>query len=76
MHGNVYEWTADCWNNTYTGAPTNGGAWESGDCSRRVLRGGSWYVYPWSLRASDRFNFSAGTRYYEYGFRLAQDSRR
>ena len=40
--GNVLEWTADCWNESYAGAPSNGGAWESGECTRRVLRGGSW----------------------------------
>ena len=40
--GNVSEWTEDCWNETYAGAPTDGRAWRSGDCSLRVLRGGSW----------------------------------
>ena len=40
--GNVYEWTQDCSNGSYAGAPTNGSAWQSGDCGRRVLRGGSW----------------------------------
>ena len=42
--GNVWEWVEDCWNADYTGAPSNGSAWESGDCTRRVLRGGSWYT--------------------------------
>ena len=42
MHGNVWEWVQDCWNGSYSGAPSNGGAWQQGDCSRRVLRGGSW----------------------------------
>ncbi len=41
MHGNVWEWTQDCWNGSYSGAPASGSAWTSGDCSRRVLRGGS-----------------------------------
>ena len=40
MHGNVWEWVQDCWNDSYQGAPTDGSAWESGDCSRRVMRGG------------------------------------
>ena len=22
MHGNVWEWVADCWNDSYRGAPT------------------------------------------------------
>ena len=42
MHGNVGEWVQDCWNESYEGAPTDGSAWESGDCDYRVVRGGSW----------------------------------
>ena len=42
MHGNVAEWVQDCWNWDYKGAPADGSAWESGDCSERVLRSGSW----------------------------------
>ena len=42
MSGNAYEWVQDCWNDSYQGAPGNGRAWESGDCSLRVARGGSW----------------------------------
>ena len=46
VHGNVWEWTQDCWNDSYDGAPRDGRAWEQGNCSRRVLRGGSWYDVP------------------------------
>ena len=46
MHGNVWEWVQDCWNDSYRGAPTDGSAWQQGNCSRRVLRGGSWYGSP------------------------------
>lgn len=42
MSGNVWEWTADCWNNGYIGAPADGNAWLDGNCASRVLRGGSW----------------------------------
>ena len=42
MHGNVWEWVEDCWNDSYVGAPSDGSAWESGECGYRVLRGGSW----------------------------------
>ena len=31
IHGNVWEWVADCWNDSYTGAPSDGRAWELGD---------------------------------------------
>jgi formylglycine-generating enzyme required for sulfatase activity len=46
VHGNVWEWTEDCWHDDYTGAPSDGSAWTSGGCSDRVIRGGAWYFYP------------------------------
>ena len=54
LHGNVFEWVQDCGNLSYQGAPTNGSAWESGDCSLRVLRGGSWDFDPRYLRSAYR----------------------
>ena len=50
MVGNVWEWTEDCWNESYHGAPADGSAWTSGDCSRRVVRGNSWIDTPDFLR--------------------------
>ena len=41
-HGNTLELVQDCWNENYVGAPTDGSAWMSGDCSLAVKRGGSW----------------------------------
>ncbi|MBN8446153.1 MAG: SUMF1/EgtB/PvdO family nonheme iron enzyme [Gammaproteobacteria bacterium] len=73
MHGNVWEWAADCWNDNYQGAPSNGSAWQSGDCERLVLRGGSWLNGPRLVRVSDRNGYSASDRNFNYGFRLAQD---
>ena len=46
MHGNVWEWAQDCWNDSYAAAPVDGSAWMSGDCSRAVLRGGSRTIRP------------------------------
>ncbi len=46
MQGNVWEWVEDCWNYSYKGALSDGSAWTSGDCNRRVLRGGAWKNYP------------------------------
>ena len=73
MIGNVWEWTQDCWNRNYEGAPTDGSAWTGGDCSRRVLRGGSWYGVPQDLRSADRIGFTAASRYDDDGFRVAKD---
>jgi formylglycine-generating enzyme required for sulfatase activity len=72
VHGNVWEWVQDCWNGSYAGAPTDGSAWTTGDCSRRVLRGGSWFIYPRRLRAAVRSRFSSVDRYYDDGFRLGR----
>ena len=54
VHGNVWEWMQDCWNDNYGGAPTDGKVWKSGDCSHRVLRGGSWDFNPRCLRSAYR----------------------
>jgi formylglycine-generating enzyme required for sulfatase activity len=72
VHGNVWEWTEDCWNANYSGAPTNGSAWVAGDCFLRVLRGGSWSSGPWALRSAFRSLFIASSRSTDYGFRLAR----
>ena len=70
--GNVWEWTQDCRNASYSGAPPDGSAWMSGNCSLRVLRGGSWFSSPGFLRSANRSWDSAGLRYSYYGFRVAR----
>ena len=74
MHGNVWELVQDCWHDNYRGAPGDGSAWTSrGNCSLRVVRGGSWYFLLGGLRSADR---DVETRWYRslsLGFRLAQD---
>ena len=63
MHGNVWEWVEDCSHDSYSGAPTDGSAWTTGgDCSRRVLRGGSWNYLPWNLRSANRNWYTTGFR--------------
>ena len=75
MSGNVYEWTEDCGNANYSGAPSDGRAWVIGDCSRRVIRGGAWSVPPDLLHAAFRFMNPATDRYNSgIGFRVARDN--
>ena len=57
VHGNVWEWTEDCY---------------EGDCSRRVLRGGSWFDLPWYLRSAIRSGGPSGYRDLNAGFRVAR----
>ena len=74
MHGNVFEWVEDCWHENYRRAPSDGTAWTSGgDCSLRVLRGGSGMAfYPSSLRSANRYWIATGIRYTIFGFRVAR----
>ena len=72
MHGNVWEWTEDCWNDSYTGAPEDGSAWLSGDCSARVQRGGAWDRDPYRLRSAYRGRINSTHRNYIIGFRIAR----
>ena len=72
VHGNVWEWTEDCWNDSYAGAPDDGAPWTRGDCSRRVLRGGSWYSEPGSLRSANRGRNTSDDRSSSSGFRIAR----
>ncbi len=72
MIGNAWEWLQDCWNENYQGAPDDGGPWESGDCGRRVVRGGSWSSSPEIARAAFRDRGGPGDRLNNLGFRLAR----
>jgi len=71
MLGNVQEWTLDCWNADYDGAPTDGSAWIEGDCSRAVLRGGSWRNSEGKLRSASRTRPSGTFHNDHTGFRPA-----
>jgi formylglycine-generating enzyme required for sulfatase activity len=72
MSGNVWEWTEDCWNENYSGAPVNGSAWLSGDCTRRVARGGPFNSVEFHLRSSSRTRDAALSRSGNSGFRVAR----
>jgi formylglycine-generating enzyme required for sulfatase activity len=72
MAGNVWQWVEDCYHHDYEGAPTDESAWTSGDCSRRVIRGGSWYSGPRSLNSAARLGNSTDGRGDNIGFRLGR----
>ena len=73
VHGNVQEWVQDCWHKDYVGAPIDGSAWDSDDCSSRVSRGGSWYDLPAYLRSEYRCGIDPGDRDDDGGFRVARE---
>ena len=72
MHGNVWEWVEDCWNEGYAGAPSNGNAWRRGDCGLRVVRGGSLANRPEYLHSAYRERSPTGSRFGGIGFRVAR----
>ena len=74
MHGNVWEWTQDCWHPNYFGAPSDGEAWEPAGCKKFVVRGGSGGNKPEDLRSASRGLIKIDQRLNSIGFRVALDS--
>ncbi|MCY6494236.1 SUMF1/EgtB/PvdO family nonheme iron enzyme [Leptolyngbya sp. GGD] len=73
MHGNVWEWCADPWHDSYTNAPADDRVWEmesDQENNRKVVRGGSWIHLPWNCRSASRYVNAAGVRNYDIGFRV------
>jgi formylglycine-generating enzyme required for sulfatase activity len=73
MVGNVEQWVADCYRESYAGAPTDGSAVDDGHCAQRVRRGGSWGLAPWFLRADYRNSADPRLHSDAIGFRIARD---
>jgi len=71
--GNVWEWVEDCYNETYAGAPADGRAWLTGDCVRRVDKGGGWYNKPSAVRPALRYaGDDPGRQNNTLGFRVVR----
>jgi formylglycine-generating enzyme required for sulfatase activity len=73
LAGNVGEWVADCWHESYRRAPSDGEAWVNPGCRTRVMRGGSWASAPAQVRASWRLGADADTTNARMGFRVVRD---
>ena len=71
MQGNGWVWVQDCWNKNYNGAPTDGSAWTTGNCSLRVHRG-SWGASPGRSRFAYRTSYQREGRSEITGFRLGR----
>ncbi len=76
VHGNVWEWVADCWYANYSakfksdrraGKPALGS-----NCKLRVMRGGGWNSPAKSLRSANRAHFVAKNDFFNLGFRIAR----
>ena len=73
MTGNVWEWTADCWRDTYAGAPADGRAVDGPACARYATRGGSWRTPPEALRSTLRTPVATDHRSDTLGFRVVAE---
>jgi len=69
--GNVTEWVEDRWNSNYSGAPTDGSAWTTGDPRRVVMRGGSWFNTESLQHSAYRNGDAPIIRNAKIGFRVA-----
>jgi formylglycine-generating enzyme required for sulfatase activity/class 3 adenylate cyclase len=71
MGGGVDQWVEDCWHKNYQGAPTDGSAWDEGQCGSHVIRSGSWRSDARYVRPSNRDSYDTNVRYHTHGFRVA-----
>jgi formylglycine-generating enzyme required for sulfatase activity len=72
MVGNAWQWLEDCWNPSYAHAPSDGSADLSGECSRHIVRGGSWDSDESMVRSANRRRNFPTLRNFDDGFRVAR----
>jgi formylglycine-generating enzyme required for sulfatase activity len=74
MHGNIFEWTEDCYEADRAHTPTDGTANKEGNCANRVFRAGTFMSNPYMQRSARRgAPYPATTRGRNYlGFRVAK----
>lgn len=73
INGNVSEWVADCWHDSYLRAPADGSAWVNPGCAAHVLRGGSWGSSPEQVYSAYRQGANAELRSGRVGFRVVRE---
>lgn len=74
MAGNVQEWIADCYHESYDGAPQDGSVWLRPHCTQRVVRGGGYTSPLDTLRSAKRGQLDQDTRLDNLGFRVVREN--
>jgi formylglycine-generating enzyme required for sulfatase activity len=74
LHGNIFEWTEDCYEADRAHAPADGSANKEGTCANRVFRNGTFMSNPYMQRSARRgAPYPATQRGRNYlGFRVAK----
>ena len=71
LTGNLAEWVEDCSTQTYASMKSDG-APVGGDCSKRMVRGGSWGTQPRQLRSAERIRYNPTDLDDSIGIRVAK----
>jgi formylglycine-generating enzyme required for sulfatase activity len=70
--GNVWEWTADCFAEDYTGVGPDSAARTQANCTAHAVRGGDWFSTPMSLRPAVRAKAGPDAHHDDIGFRVVR----
>jgi formylglycine-generating enzyme len=73
MQGNIWEWTADCWNVDLKGQPADGSTRTTGDCDARSSRGGSYGNAAFSSYVAIRAPRHGSFVGHSWGFRVVRN---
>jgi formylglycine-generating enzyme required for sulfatase activity len=68
--GNVFEWVADCWQESFVAVSAAAG---DGVCGKRVIRGGAWSFPAREIRSANRWRDFPTRRSDDTGFRLVRE---
>lgn len=75
MHGNVWEWVQDGYEERYPGSRRVMDPQGPDRAEDRVLRGGSWQTGPSQVRSAERHRARPETAYNDVGFRVVMEKR-
>ncbi len=75
MNGNVWEWCLDHYHDSYSSAPCDGSEWLDSSETRRIARGGCWFMNISECRSSFRVYAEEDFTNHLFGLRLVRTPR-